>query len=300
MNSTESALRRTVRQSKVQNPLAASPDVIAIMVERIVKGFKPLRVILFGSWARGTANQWSDVDLLVVFPALEGKREMAINIRHSLDGLSVCKDILVSTPDEISGRGQIVGTVLHSALCEGKVLYDAEASESHCSNRRAGTIRNAPNRASSPQSLSEALARKNRISEGQLWLRYSAEDLALAVHGLTDEASRPRHVCWHAQQAAGMALKAAFILEGKDFPYTCDLAALIELLPETWPLRRARINLAPLTGWAVAGRYPGDWRESTEMDAEEAVHRARRVHDSVMAEFNRRLGDARPSEYRRR
>ncbi len=94
------------------------------MVDRIVKGFRPLRVILFGSWARGTANQWSDVDLLVIFPALDDKREMAINIRHSLDELSVCKDILVSTPDEISRRGHIIGSVLRSALRDGKVLYE--------------------------------------------------------------------------------------------------------------------------------------------------------------------------------
>lgn len=280
----------------MQNPLAASPEVIAVMVERIVKGFNPLRVILFGSWARGTANQWSDVDLLVVFPALGDKREMAINIRHSLDGLSVCKDILVSTPDEISGRGQIVGTVLHSALREGKVLYETESWESHCGKHCAGTSRNAPSRVSSLQSRSQDPVRRNRITEGQLWLRYSAEDLDLAVHGLTDKVSRPRHVCRHAQQAAEMALMAALILEGKDFPYTRDLAALIELLPETWPVRRARIKFPLLTQWAVESRYPGDWREATEMDAEEAVDRARRVHDSVLAEFKRRLGNATPSE----
>lgn len=113
-----------MREASVQNPLAASPEVISVMVERIVKGFNPLRVILFGSWARGTVNQWSDVDLLVVFPAIEDKREMAINIRRSLNGLSVSNDILVSTPDEISRRGHIIGSVLRSALRDGKVLYE--------------------------------------------------------------------------------------------------------------------------------------------------------------------------------
>lgn len=117
-----------VRRRSVQNPLAASPEVIAVMVDRIVKEFNPLRVILFGSWARGTANQWSDVDLLVIFPALEDKREMAVNIRLSLSGLSVCKDILVSTPNEIRRRGHFIGTVLRSALREGKVLYEQERS----------------------------------------------------------------------------------------------------------------------------------------------------------------------------
>lgn len=285
-----------MREASVQNPLAASPEVISGMVERIVKGFNPLRVILFGSWARGTANQWSDVDLLVVFPAIEDKREMAINIRHSLDGLSVCKDILVATPDEISGRGQVVGTVLHSALDEGKVLYDAEPSESLRSKHRAGTSRNGPNLASSVQSPPENSLRQIRITEGQLWLRYSAEDLDLAAYGLSDRASRPRHVCWNAQQAAEKALKAAFLLEGKRSPFSHDLDELVEHLPDTWPLRRVRIDVAQLTQWAVEGRYPGEWREAAELDAEEAVALARRVHDSVMAEFNRRLGDATPPE----
>jgi len=117
-----------VQRGNVQNPLAASPEVISVMVDRIVKEFNPLRVILFGSWARGTANQWSDVDLLVIFPALEDKREMAVNIRHSLSGLSVCIDILVSTPDEIRRRGHFIGTVLRSALHDGKVLYEQERS----------------------------------------------------------------------------------------------------------------------------------------------------------------------------
>ena len=139
------------------------------------------------------------------------------------------------------------------------------------------------------------MSRKDRVSEGRLWLRYATEDLAWAVHGLTEGAARPRHVCWHAQQAAEKALKAALILADKDFPFTHDLMALIDLLPETWPLRRARIKLAPLTQWAAEGRYPGDWKEATEMDAEEAVALARRVHDSIMAEFKRRLGDTSPS-----
>lgn len=280
----------------MQNPLAASPDVIAIMVERIVKDFNPLRVILFGSWARGTANQWSDVDLLVVFAALGDKREMAINIRQSLDALSVSKDILVSTPDEISSRGQIVGTVLHSALCEGRVLYDTGSSESDCSKHCAGTSSNASDRASSLQSHSENSVRKNRITEGQLWLRHSTEDLDLAVHGLTDKASRPRHVCWNAQQSAVMALRSAFLLEGKAGPFSRDLDDLVQHLPVSWPVRRTRIDLAPLTQWAVRGRYPGECREATAMDAEQAVARARRIHASVKAEFERRPGDATPSE----
>ena len=36
----------------------------------------------------------------------------------------MCKDIVVATPEDIARRGHLVGTVLHSALGEGKVVYD--------------------------------------------------------------------------------------------------------------------------------------------------------------------------------
>ena len=40
--------------------------IISTMVDRIVRRFQPARVVLFGSYARGTAIESSDVDLLVV------------------------------------------------------------------------------------------------------------------------------------------------------------------------------------------------------------------------------------------
>ena len=38
--------------------------------------------------------------------------------------LPVPKDIVVTTPEEIARRGDVVGTVLRPALREGKVLYE--------------------------------------------------------------------------------------------------------------------------------------------------------------------------------
>ena len=59
-------------------------DCIADMVRRIVEDFDPLRIILFGSYARNDVSRDSDVDLLVVLPTLGNKREMAVSIRRSL------------------------------------------------------------------------------------------------------------------------------------------------------------------------------------------------------------------------
>lgn len=94
------------------------------MVDRIVQRFQPLQVILFGSHARGAAVAGSDVDLLVVLPEVRDKRSVAVKIRRALGDLPVSKDIVVTTPEEIARRGDLVGSVLRPALREGKVLYE--------------------------------------------------------------------------------------------------------------------------------------------------------------------------------
>lgn len=96
------------------------------VVERVVERFDPLKVVLFGSLARGEANYDSDVDLLVVFDRveLENKRELAVDISRALAGIPVPVDVIVTDVDEIDRQGHIVGTVLRPALREGRVVYE--------------------------------------------------------------------------------------------------------------------------------------------------------------------------------
>jgi len=102
------------------SPLACLPEAI----ERITRRFQPVRIILFGSWARGDARPNSDVDLLVVLPQVENKRRATVEILRALNGLPMSKDVVVTTPEEIAARGNIVGDVLRPALREGKVIYE--------------------------------------------------------------------------------------------------------------------------------------------------------------------------------
>ena len=98
-------------------------DFISIMTERIVQGFDPLQIILFGSQARGDAHRQNDIDLLVVFSELTDKRKTALDILRTLSDLPVAKDILVSTPEELERHRTRIGSALRYAQREGRGLY---------------------------------------------------------------------------------------------------------------------------------------------------------------------------------
>jgi len=102
----------------------AQPPYLNEVIDRIARKFNPVRIILFGSWARGEAREDSDLDLLVVLPKVEHKRKAAIEILRSLNGLPISKDVVVTTPEEIKARGHVVGDILRPALQEGKIVYE--------------------------------------------------------------------------------------------------------------------------------------------------------------------------------
>jgi len=98
--------------------------VLEQATERLVRRFDPDKVILFGSSARGTADDRSDVDLLVVTEISGSRRALMVAMDRELRGLGFARDIVVLTPDEFETDRHIPGTVARPAAQEGRVLYE--------------------------------------------------------------------------------------------------------------------------------------------------------------------------------
>ncbi len=48
------------------------------LVRRIGQQFHPERIVLFGSYVRGRADEYSDIDLVVIAPEFDGSRELLL------------------------------------------------------------------------------------------------------------------------------------------------------------------------------------------------------------------------------
>lgn len=97
------------------------------LVRRIVAAVHPLRIILFGSAARGEMEPDSDVDVLVVMPEGTPRRRTAQDLRELLfeSGFPLAVDIIVVMPGEVDEYRDDIGYIYHTVLREGKEMYAA-------------------------------------------------------------------------------------------------------------------------------------------------------------------------------
>ena len=97
------------------------------VVRRIVAKFNPVRIILFGSRARSEPGPDSDADLLVVMPVRGSRRKAATEVDLSLVGVDMPVDVIVVTPEDVERDRGSFGTLIRTALLEGRVLHERAA-----------------------------------------------------------------------------------------------------------------------------------------------------------------------------
>jgi predicted nucleotidyltransferase len=89
---------------------------------RIAREFRPQRVILFGSYAQGTAREDSDIDLLVIMPFDGTGFRQSLEILNRLD-LRLPVDLIAYRPEDADRRYAEGDPLVREALDRGKVLY---------------------------------------------------------------------------------------------------------------------------------------------------------------------------------
>jgi predicted nucleotidyltransferase len=101
------------------------PQVIDEIVRRIVEAVQPLRIILFGSAARGRMSPHSDLDLLIVVHDGCHTRRVAQFLYFQLRGVGCAKDLIVVQESDVRKHGDNPYLIIRDALRKGKELYRA-------------------------------------------------------------------------------------------------------------------------------------------------------------------------------
>jgi len=98
---------------------------IQSIMEQMIYLYKPEKVILFGSLAKGQINQGTDIDLFIIKSEVP---ECGVDRIRQLDTIinyKLATDFIVYKPEEVEQRLKLGDPFVKSILEEGKVLYDA-------------------------------------------------------------------------------------------------------------------------------------------------------------------------------
>jgi HEPN domain-containing protein len=126
--------------------------------------------------------------------------------------------------------------------------------------------------------------RETILAKVRQWAAHADDDLRVAEHTLTLPDDCPyRLVAYHAQQCAEKYLKAYLVLRGVDFPFTHNLARLLELCSEQSAWGEQLKDVEELTPFAITARYPGNDEPVSEADARRTVDIAKRARAHVRA-----------------
>lgn len=96
------------------------------LVRRLVEAYRPERVYLFGSTARGDRTEDSDYDLVVIVPDAAPPAHRSSQLAYQvLRGTGLAADVLVWTSSASGQRVSLRASLPHTVVTEGRLLYAA-------------------------------------------------------------------------------------------------------------------------------------------------------------------------------
>jgi HEPN domain-containing protein/predicted nucleotidyltransferase len=186
------------------------------VVQRIVDGYQPDHIILFGSRATGGEDEGSDFDLLIVKDTDRRPIDRCVAVERLLADRGIPLDILVYTPREMwdlyAAGSPLIATILET----GRVLFRRKATAA--------------------------------------WLAEAREELDVARILLDHQ--KYRGACLHSQQGTEKALKALLFEKGPQPARTHDVIELLnQVRAERYEVSLSLDDAAFLTS-VYGGRYP--------------------------------------------
>ena len=101
-------------------------NLVDQVIKRIAGEFDPEKIIIFGSAAKGEANDHSDLDILVVMDTDLSYYKRAPEVRRKLLGIPLAMDIFVTTPEEFRMYKDDGRYFISDIVKTGKTVYESQ------------------------------------------------------------------------------------------------------------------------------------------------------------------------------
>jgi uncharacterized protein len=100
---------------------------ISEIVKKIASGYNPEKIILFGSYASGTAVEDSDIDIFVIKDSVLPRPQRTMQLRRMLLGSQIPMDLIVYTPSEVDKEKDEKYSFVYEVLNSGKTVYERKS-----------------------------------------------------------------------------------------------------------------------------------------------------------------------------
>jgi HEPN domain-containing protein len=234
------------------------PRVPRDLLDPVIDYFKPQRVILFGSRARGQAGRDSDIDLLVVVDDDTPAEKLGWKAGYAAHRSRHPADVFPMRAETFERDRGIPNTLAAEADADGIVVYGAPKGE--C------------------MKTPDALTRWRAVER---WLRVAEHDRN-AAQALVAVASLRPSAPFHCQQAVEKLLKGFLTLAGKRGGKTHSLEKLGAVAAASFPEIGELVAAAKSwSEWAFIYRYPAD--DAPPVPDEDELRRALNVIEQLAA-----------------
>ena len=248
----------------------ANARVPAELLNPVVAHFRPQRVILFGSRARGSAHRDSDIDLLVIVDDDTPPEKLTWRAGYEAHrSARYAADVIPMRAATFERNRNIPGTLAAEADADGIVVFG-------------------PTEGASSMKSPDPRAKWEAVED---WLAVAEKDRRAAEICLAAGSSLFGVTAFHCQQAAEKLLKGFLTLAGKRSGKTHSLAQLGDAAQASFPEIAEMVNAArSWTSWAFEFRYPAARGRAEPLPEEEELRHALVVINAMI----RRLRAANP------
>jgi len=211
-----------------------TPRIPSDLLDPVVEFFKPQRVILFGSRARGEATRDSDIDLLVIVDDDTPPEKLTWKAGYEAHRSDRPADVFPIRAQDFERERAVVNTLAAEADADGIVVYGSP--KVNCM------------RAPDPRARWQAVERRLRVAERD---RQTVLACMAADPPLRDSAA------FHCQQAIEKLLKGFLTLAGKRGGRIHSLERLAALVQTSFlDLADQLATTRRWSDWVTVYRYP--------------------------------------------